>query len=307
MGQKNIVYGTESWRQQLDIYLPDTSEEKSPVVIFVSGGAWIIGYKMWGWIMGQLFQRQGVLFIAPDYRNFPEATVPTMVEDINVAVHWILNNLEALGGDPDNVTLMSQSAGAHLSIMAVIEQAVQEAAAPASSDASDAVALPGWSLESLTRWVGISGPYDIVQVMPTMRDRGLPRRVIRMLMDHDLVKCSPTLRVRDLVVANSKRVLELLPPAYFFHGTADNTVHWQQSKEFAEVLCQGGVTATTKYYDGKSHTDPILEDPCDGDGDELMTDLLKLVKPESQGHDLFVFGSTQPKLLLKWAKICNPF
>ena len=27
-----------------------------PVVLFVSGGAWIIGYKLWGFIMGIVFQ-----------------------------------------------------------------------------------------------------------------------------------------------------------------------------------------------------------------------------------------------------------
>jgi acetyl esterase/lipase len=50
--KKNIVYGP-SFRHQLDVYLPsggakDDASKEHPVVIFVTGGAWIIGYKAWG-------------------------------------------------------------------------------------------------------------------------------------------------------------------------------------------------------------------------------------------------------------------
>lgn len=284
------------------MYLPDAGADKAPVVIFVSGGAWIIGYKMWGFIMGQLFQKQGVLFVAPDYRNFPEATVGGMVEDVSAAVGWILNNIEALGGDPDNVTLMGQSAGAHLSALVLLERAEQEAA-----HIADGRTYPGWSLRSLRRWVGISGPYDIVQVLPTMRNRGLPGRIIRTLMGHNLPYFSPTQRIRDLTIADPHKALALLPPVHLFHGTADDTVHWHESRELGNVLREGLVPTSTKYYERKSHTDPILEDPCDGDGDELMSDLLKLVKPDCSGDATVTSQSLQPKLLLRWAKFCNPF
>ena len=97
------------------------------------------------------------------------------------------------------------------------------------------------------------------------------------------------------------------PPVHLFHGTADETVHWHESRELAKVLIKGKVETSTKYYENKSHTDPILEDPCDGDGDELMSDLLKLVKPGHRDDSSMAFGSLQPKMLLRWAKFCNPF
>lgn len=301
--RKNIPYGTSSFRQQLDVYLPIGAEGKAPVVIFVSGGAWIIGYKAWGYIMGQVFQKRGVLFIAVDYRNFPEASVAGMVADVSMAVDWILKNLPALGGDPENVTLIGQSAGAHLTAMTLLEHAAEEAAHKAAG-----IVHPAWSLASLKQWVGISGPYDIVQVMPTMKKRGLPRRVIKTLMDNDLAKSSPTRRVRDLTVADPENILALLPPVHLFHGTADETVNWQESQELANVLTKGQVLcAPVKYYANKSHTDPILEDPCKGDRDELMTDLIELVKPGGSSEDIAAFRSLQPKLLLRWARFCNPF
>lgn len=60
------------FRQQLDIYLPKRSRSQPgasadpprgrvgcPVVVFVSGGAWVIGYKVWGFLMGITFQHYG--------------------------------------------------------------------------------------------------------------------------------------------------------------------------------------------------------------------------------------------------------
>lgn len=206
---------------------------------------------------------------------------------------------------------MGQSAGAHLAAMLLVEQAEQEAAwiaSPAvSSSGIDSATKPDWSLKSLARWVGISGPYDIVQVMPTMRERGLPRRVIRMLMDHDLPRWSPTRRVRDLCLADPLAALSLFPSVHLFNGTADKTVHWHHTKEFADVLHQGGVLTTTKYYEDKTHTDPILEGPCSGEVDELMMDLLELVKPGHNDDGPFACGSFQPQLLLRLARIVNPF
>ncbi|CAE8740802.1 unnamed protein product, partial [Polarella glacialis] len=227
--KKNIPYGP-SFRHQLDIYLPAASSSpknrRAPVVIFISGGAWIIGYKAWGFIMGQLFQQYGVLFIAPDYRNFPEASVGSMVEDVIMALGWIFENLDELGGDLANITLMGQSAGAHLSALALLEQAAREAGRKEGLT---------WSVQDLVRWVGISGPYDAIDMLPTMRNRGLPTSVIMALMDHDLARFSPTRRVRDLTIADPSGVLGLLPAAHLFHGTADETVHWQQSEAFAQA------------------------------------------------------------------------
>jgi hypothetical protein len=76
-------------RNFLDIYLPSSAPTggtvaaatamttpaaatKAPVVVFLSGGAWCIGYKGWGGLMGRVMAQHGVLFVAPDYRNFPQ-------------------------------------------------------------------------------------------------------------------------------------------------------------------------------------------------------------------------------------------
>jgi hypothetical protein len=90
---RNIEYGKGvKFRNVLDIYLPKTLsldiktqlkegikiyplEEGTPVVIFVSGGAWIIGYKLWSALVGRALSYYGVVTIIPDYRNFPQGII----------------------------------------------------------------------------------------------------------------------------------------------------------------------------------------------------------------------------------------
>jgi prenylcysteine alpha-carboxyl methylesterase len=126
---KNIPYGP-SIRHQLDIYFPKDhnrfkggktdARKKLPVVIFFSGGAWIIGYKTWGFMMGKVMQANGIIFVAPDYRNFPQAVAKEMVCDVTLAVQWVLDHVEELGGDRNRISLVGQSAGAHLSALAIM-------------------------------------------------------------------------------------------------------------------------------------------------------------------------------------------
>ena len=43
-----------------------------PVVVFVTGGAWTIGYKAWGALLARRLSQRGLLVFCLDYRNFPQ-------------------------------------------------------------------------------------------------------------------------------------------------------------------------------------------------------------------------------------------
>jgi len=141
---------------------------------------------------------------------------------------------------------------------------------------------PSWSVSQIGQWCGISGPYDLMAAMPTMHARGLKLSVIKELTV-DLQEFSPTRRVRDLGISDPMGVAKLLPRMRLYHGTKDDTVHWQQSATFAEALHAAGVTATCRFYKGKSHTDPILEDPLHG-ADPLTTELLGVIHRQTKLH-----------------------
>ena len=160
-------YG-DSVRHRLDVYVPLgpngeplAAKEGAavPIVVFVTGGAWIIGYRMWGFLLGFALQKHGVLCICVDYRNFPQARIPQMIDDVSDALDWVYEHASSLGGSPDDISLVGQSAGAHLSAMVVLRLMRQR------KDAS--------SRPPLRRFVGISGPYDMPKIKPSLSKRGL--------------------------------------------------------------------------------------------------------------------------------------
>lgn len=130
---RNIEYGKGlRYRNVLDVYLPrphnpiygkkQTKYDNGvPVVVFVSGGAWIIGYKLWSALMGREFARRGYVVIVPDYRNFPQGNIVDMMEDLKEALRWTVCNSSMFGGDPKKIVLAGQSAGAHISLCTIIE------------------------------------------------------------------------------------------------------------------------------------------------------------------------------------------
>ena len=270
---KNIPYGP-SIRHQLDVYLPSEAavaraRRQCPIVVFVSGGAWVIGYKLWAFLMGCVLQERGVVFVCPDYRNFPQGQAPDMVRDVAEALKWAQVNAALLGGDPKNMTLVGQSAGAHLVLMCVIEAAELEAAqggagaamagvsgrphsprhrrelhdAPGEHTAGGEAVCPadaewgrGLSMAGIRRCVGVSGPYDLEALADKLAARGLPRGLLQALMG-DLLHQSPVCRVRRMTPTSLRR----LPPVILYHGTADLTVPCAQVSVVSLPLFLGAI------------------------------------------------------------------
>ena len=71
--------------------------------------------------MGKALSAFGIVVVTPDYRNFPQGVAPDMIEDVMASLQWVFENIHHFGGDPDNVTLVGQSAGAHLGACTLLE------------------------------------------------------------------------------------------------------------------------------------------------------------------------------------------
>ena len=63
------------------------------------------------------------------------------------------------------------------------------------------------------------------------------------------------------------------------HGDCDRSCPVTSTKEFAAILRRMGVPVGEKYYQGKTHTDFILEDPIRGN-DILVRDIVELINKE---------------------------
>ena len=273
---RDVPYGDNSvtsGRSVLDIYLPTPAywwiqslhtrepQKKRPVVIFVVGGAWIVGYKGWGALIARVLSAAGIICFLPDYRNYPQATLSDMVADCGDAISWIQSNLEAYGGDPENVVLVGQSAGAHLSLLSLV--------------------LPNriFDASKIQAFVGISGPYCIPSLYDFFQSRGLYKSALDLIFESDPKKHSPTTYLTSEERRNPRSDL---PPIYLFHGTNDNSVPMCSSTLLRDHLQSLGHPVACKLFEGHTHTAPIIEAPVGGD-DPLITDLLHLFTSRQWG------------------------
>jgi para-nitrobenzyl esterase len=91
----------------------------APVMVFIHGGGFVVGSKDAPVSDGSEFARSGVVCIAINYRLgidgfLPVPGVPTNLglRDMLFALAWVQRNIAAFGGDPANVTVFGESAGA---------------------------------------------------------------------------------------------------------------------------------------------------------------------------------------------------
>ncbi|XP_068335522.1 probable isoprenylcysteine alpha-carbonyl methylesterase ICMEL2 [Pyrus communis] len=299
--QRSIVYGDQP-RNRLDLYLPANSDGKRPVVVFVTGGAWIIGYKAWGSLLGLQLAERNIIVACIDYRNFPQGTISDMVKDASQGISYVCNNIADYGGDPNRIYLMGQSAGAHISACALLDQAIKEAKKEESIS---------WSVSQIKAYFGLSGGYNLFNLVDHFDNRGLYRSIFLSIMEGEesLHQFSPEVKVND---PSNRNAVSLLPPITLFHGTADYSIPSDASKVFADTLQKAGAKADLILYDGKTHTDLFLQDPLRGGKDELFDQLVSVIHAgdtEALEKDAIAPPRRRlvPELLLKLARCISPF
>ena len=119
----------------------DDKTEKKPVMVWIHGGAYVVGSGSQASYSGaNLVQKQSdIIMLTINYRlnmygfmdfssvpggeNFGTAPCNGLLDQA-MALRWVHENIAAFGGDPDNVTIFGQSAGGgSVSILPVMKEA----------------------------------------------------------------------------------------------------------------------------------------------------------------------------------------
>ncbi|ORU90688.1 MAG: hypothetical protein A6F71_06950 [Cycloclasticus sp. symbiont of Poecilosclerida sp. M] len=222
--QTNISYGSQR-RQTLDIHVPSTLRESTPVIIFIYGGRWQSGTKEEYQFVGQALAKRGIMTVVPDYRLFPEVEFPEFISDTAKVTQWTLNNIEQYGGDPSQVHLMGHSAGAHIvAMLATNKTYLTEHAA---------------SLEQIKGVIGLSGGYDFKITDPDIK------QVFRKAKDY------PSTQPISFVDGSE-------PPLLLLHGKKDVTLSPTNSLNLATKVNELGGHAEYIIYDDMAHVGILL-------------------------------------------------
>jgi acetyl esterase/lipase len=233
---RNIDYwGDGVYRHRLDILeRRGRRPQGAPVLIYIHGGAWMIGDKRQQGIpmMHELIER-GWVCVAINYRLSPKATWPEHVVDCKRAVAWVKEHIAEYGGDPDFIAVSGGSAGGQLSsLVAVTPNRREWQPGFEEADTSVDACIPYYGVYDMTGSPEGSGAYG-----PGLLEL-LEHRVMKRSSRQDpelFEQASPTCRVG----ADA-------PPMLVFHGVNDTLVPVAVARAFVARLRE--VSSSTVAY-----------------------------------------------------------
>lgn len=172
----DIVWATapsvsgEDIELKLNIYQAEDVTEKSPVVVFIHGGAW--------WEDSYALEKEynceytneeinnlltlvdeGVSVVSIDYRLSQDAPYPAQIEDCKGAVRWIKAHADEYGLDADRVACAGTSAGAHLALLLAV-----------TGDVAELEGETGGNLDQSSRVIACADYYGMTDILNLSTD-----------------------------------------------------------------------------------------------------------------------------------------
>lgn len=240
-GQLNQQYRPGDDSAFIDVYYPEGTTQKLPVIIWTHGGAWISGGRTDNAPYYKLLAAEGFTVISVEYSLGPERTYPTALHQLNDMYAYVQANAERLHADTNKIVLAGDSAGSQLSSQ--MAAFITNPAYAAELGMTPALA-PG-QLKGIVLNCGIYKMEELIHPDPT-----LPKIVGW----GDDVSMWAYLGTRDFTVASKLtqmsafyHVTKDFPPTYISGGNGDPLTK-VQSIPLADKLESLGVKVTRLFY-----------------------------------------------------------
>ena len=104
----------------LDLYYPEGTTGKLPVIIDVHGGGWVYGDKELNKIFCLNMAKRGFAVFNMSYRLYDDATVNEQLQDVGFALRWISEHGHEYPCDMENIMLVGDSAGGQLAAYSAV-------------------------------------------------------------------------------------------------------------------------------------------------------------------------------------------
>ena len=226
----DIIYcTTDNSPQKMDVYFPETGGPW-PALVYVHGGSWMRGDKSEALMFASNMTAQGYLVVSINYRLYPPARFPAMIEDVKCAIRSLRAHASEYNLDPNRIGAMGVSAGGHLvSLLGTSDQSA------------------GWDV----------GEY--------LDQSSRVRAVVAMAPVTDLSQNFPNADIEAMKqvgfgeanVAAASPITHLTaddPPFLLIHGDRDRLVPYEQSQLMYDRLVQMNVSAQLVIVKNADHS-----------------------------------------------------
>lgn len=110
----------------LHIYKPVGLKPNSPIVIYYHGGGFLFPYISDSHRMARKYANAfQTIVVGVDYRVTPKYPFPTAINDSYNTFKWIIENGKTLGGNPEKIAVIGESAGGNISTV-VAQKAIRD-------------------------------------------------------------------------------------------------------------------------------------------------------------------------------------
>jgi acetyl esterase/lipase len=250
MEYRNLPYVTHGHpRQVLDLYLPENAD-KSPLIIWIHGGAWLEGSK--DDFVPSEYLADGYAVASINYRLSQHAIFPAQIQDCKAAVRWLRAHADPYHLDALRFGAWGASAGGHLVAMLGVSGHTDE------FEVGDNISVSS----RIQAVVDYFGPTDFLQ----MDDHRLPDGMV-----HNTPQSPESLLIggpiQDMKMEAARAnpityVRQDAAPFLIVHGDQDPLVPHHQSVLLADALRKTGVPVQFYTVKGGGHggfTDPGVE------------------------------------------------
>lgn len=230
---------------KLDIYQPKSRNKgKSPVVIFVHGGAWDKGDKSMirknfrEYILQELLENEFTV-ISIDYTLLDQNThLEKPLEDTKDAIKWVSKNAEKYNLDINNMGIWGGSAGAHIALLTAYNQK--------NGNSSDAeLQYPNLkyvvdfyaptNLNDLFKTDANGLLLSLFKIYSTKKFQTRHEKMIQ-LTGFDINTQKEEVVKKNAEYSPINYVSKSTVPTLIFHGTEDSVVSIVQSQQLEEAL-----------------------------------------------------------------------
>jgi len=248
---RNIAYTVNpAAHQNFDLYLPLKGKQPFPLIVWIHGGAWMMGIKEWDNV--KYLVRHGYAIASIDYRTSLEAPFPAQIQDCNAALNFILAHAAEYGVDGRHFVVGGGSAGGHLALLLGLARS-----------------QPGFGADPAIKPAAILdffGPADLTHMMDELQaihsEKGIQtfQDAVPKLLGVPL----PQAGDQEKIASPMNYITTTCPPVLILHGGADDLVPVTQSRRLHAAFDSAGVQnqyveVPDAGHDGSRFSTPEIE------------------------------------------------